>query len=180
MLFLQVVQLAEAPFCTFFNVTATLLAKDKFVSSPFTVWYNPRMIADTERKVTRIFRLAAEAGTVKSIMGQMKDIFDRESEERLGDLKRCFRTNIDLFMQEQNEPKVFDDYIIQPISVSMMDQVFYLLISGLSLPLIVLLLEKTHHNLDLEARERIKKQMFVAVRNAKNQKIEQFKSQYFK
>lgn len=179
LLFLQVIQLAEAPFCTFFNVTATLLAKDKFVNSPFTVWFNPRMTADTEGKVTRIFRLAAEAGTVKSIMAQMKDIFDHESEERLGNLKRCFQTNIDLFMQEQNEPKVFDDYIIKPINVSMMDQVFYLLITGLSLPLIFLLLEKTHHNLDLEAKERIKKQMFVAVRSAKNQKIEQFRPQYF-
>lgn len=130
------------------------------------------MTAETERKVTRIFRHVAEAGTVKSIMGQMKDIFDSESEERFGSLKRCFQANIDLFMQEQNEPKVFDDYIIKPITVSMMDQVFYLLISGLSLPLVVLLLEKTHHKLDLEARERIKKQIFVAVRSAKNQKIE--------
>lgn len=53
----------------------------------------------------------------------------------------------------------------------MMDQVFFLLVVGLSLSLIGLLLEKTHHKLDLEAREGIKKQVFVAIRSAKNQKI---------
>lgn len=149
-LLFQVIALSEVFFCTMNRDSIILIAKEKSMIAPFNVWFQPQMEMITEKKVTRMFRLINEAGTISPVMATMEHIFNDPIVEK----RRCFESNIDLFMQSQSIPDVFDENAIPPISISMMDQVFYLLIGGLILPGVVLLFEKTLHKLYLEARQR--------------------------